>query len=107
MTLLSVGLGMIVCVCEPLHVCTFLTSFGALRVGDVVDAHAGHVVLRVLHAALRAVVAIAAALGGDEEQVAVDRRVALRRDARTTDDDLPAWPDSLTSQIVKPAKLPW
>jgi hypothetical protein len=35
----------------------------------------------VLHAALAAVLAVAAALGGDEEQVADDRRVALRRDA--------------------------
>src|SRR6187455_2502085 len=26
---LSVGLGTIVCVCEPLHVCTFFTSLGA------------------------------------------------------------------------------
>src|SRR5579883_1895844 len=25
----SVGLGITVCVCEPLHVCTFLISFGA------------------------------------------------------------------------------
>src|SRR3979490_3079767 len=29
MTFLSVVLGMIVCVCDPLHVCTFLISFGA------------------------------------------------------------------------------
>jgi hypothetical protein len=43
------------------------------------------VVLRVLHAALAAVIAIARALGGDEQEVAEDRRVALRRDALDAD----------------------
>src|SRR5437868_1565868 len=61
-----------------LHV---LDQLGRLWIGYVVDAHARHVVLRVLHAALAAVVAIARSLGREKEQVAHDRRVALRRDA--------------------------
>ena len=47
------------------------------------------------------------ALGGDEEQVADDRRIALRRDARYVADAITGLAGSLTSQIVKPAKLPW
>jgi hypothetical protein len=61
-----------------LHVLDQLRRF---RVRDIVDAHARHVILRVLHAALAAVVAIARAFGRDEEEVADDRGIALRRDA--------------------------
>src|SRR5262249_55031327 len=48
---------------------------------DVEDADAGHVIRRILHAAVGAVVAIAIALGGDEEEMADDRWIALRGDA--------------------------
>ena len=52
-----------------------------LRVGHVVDSHTGHVVLRILHATVAAIIAVARALGGKEEQVAVDGRITLRCDA--------------------------
>ena len=61
-----------------LHV---LDEAGCRGVGDVVDADARHVVRRVLHTTLRAVVAVATAFRGDEEQVADDRRITLRGDA--------------------------
>ena len=54
---------------------------GMRGIGDVVDPHARHVIRRILDSAFRAIVAIAGPFGGDEEQVAVDRRIALRRDA--------------------------
>ena len=34
--------GTTVCVCDPRHVCTVVTSFGMLDVGDVEDADAAH-----------------------------------------------------------------
>ncbi len=51
------------------------------RIRDIVDAHAGHMLRRILHAALRAVLAVAAAFGRDEEEIADDRGIALRCDA--------------------------
>src|SRR5205085_6491766 len=50
-------------------------------IGDVVDADAGHVILRVRDATLRAIRAVARAFRGQEEQVAIYGRVALRGDA--------------------------
>ena len=58
-----------------LHV---LHELGRLRVRHVVNAHAGKVVLGVLHTLIPAIVAIACPFGGDEQQIAHDRRVALR-----------------------------
>ena len=43
-----------------------LHEFGVARVGHVENAHAGHVILGVLHATLATVVAIATAFGGKE-----------------------------------------
>ena len=51
-------------------------------IGYVVDPDPGHVILRVLHAALGAVVPVAAPLRRNEEQVPHHRRITLRGDAR-------------------------
>jgi hypothetical protein len=49
-----------------LHV---LHEAGLSRVGHVVDADTRHVVFRILHSALRAVVPVATAFRGEKEQV--------------------------------------
>ena len=51
------------------------------RIGNIVDADTGHVVLGILDAALGTVVPVAPALSRDEEQVSVDGRITLRGDA--------------------------
>ena len=85
-----------------LHV---LDELRRLRVGHVEDAHAGHVVLRILHAPFAAIIAVARALGGQEEQVADDGRITLRCDALRTPTTITGLAGSVMSQIVKPAKL--
>ena len=61
-----------------LHV---LDQLGRLRIAHVEDAHAGHVILGILHAAVAAVVTVTGPFSREEEQVAVDGRIALRRNA--------------------------
>ena len=61
-----------------LHV---LHELRRLRIRHVEDPDTSHVILRILHAAALAIVAVARPLGGDEQQVAVNRRITLRGDA--------------------------
>src|SRR5271167_1370030 len=103
---LSVGLGITVCVCEPLHVCTFLTSFGA------VGSDTSKIRTPAMWSFGSCTPPLPQSLRFPPPSADTKRRLPMIDGSpcdvtHETTDATFGFTGLLTSQIVKPEKLPW